>query len=497
MGVEQKHPDYDDRAPDWKQMRDTHEGQRKVKDEGEPYLPMTSGMVEDGGRTADPNASGRVQYSAYKRRARFPDLVSEAVQALLGIMHLKPPVIELPDALEPMREFATTRGESLQMLLRRINQEQLQVGRIGLLGDIANEGVRKGQPYIATAVAERIINWDEGEAAPLSLQNLNLVVLDESGNRRSEFDWETEDRFRVLVLGDLNDNEQRGADALYQVAVVEGGASYSEDQLKVVKAAKGATHAEIPFVFVNTRDVAAAPDTPPLLALSNLCLQIYLGEADYRQALFMQGQDTLVTIGAVLDDADGNAGKARVGANARIAMALDGDAKYIGVDSEGLAEQRKALENDYSAATQRAGELFDSVSREKESGDALRIRVAARTATLNQIALTGAYGLQLALQSLARWITADPEKVVVTPNLDFVDDRMKGRELVDIMTGKTIGAPISLRSVHKQMQDQGMTEMSFEEEILVITQDEAGLELVPSEGSTNPNGPEPEPGGDS
>lgn len=496
MGVEQKHPDYSDRQADWVQMRDTYGGERLIKEAGETYLAATSGMVEDGSRGGDPNARGAVQYNAYRTRARFPDLVSEAVQALLGVMHHKPPVIELPAAMEPIREFATNRGESLEMLLRRINEEQLIVGRIGLLADIEDKGPRLGQPYIATYVGERILNWDEGEASPLSLQNVNLVVLDESGNQRKGFDWDAHKQHRVLVLGKLDQADDDG-DTTYQVAIVEEGADFDEKDLRPVKAVKGSVSKEIPFVFVNTRDVSATPDAPPLLPLSNLCLGIYRGEADYRQSLFMQGQDTLVTIGNLIDSDDsvetGGKGTVRTGANAQLALELHGDAKYVGVDSTGLEEQRMALENDYARAAQRAGELLDSVSREKESGDALRIRVAARTATLNQIALTGGYGLQLLLQSIARWIGADPTQVSVAPNLDFIDDEMTGRELVDLMTAKTLGAPIALRSVHKKMQDQGLTDETFEEEVRIITEDEGDLELMPADGSTNPGGPEPEP----
>ena len=221
------------------------------------------------------------------------------------------------------------------------------------------------------------------------------------------------------------------------------------------------------------------PDKPPLLGLANLALAIYRGEADYRQALFMEGQDTLVIIGDTTDE------NRRTGANASINLPIGGDAKYIGVNSMGLIEMRQSLENDRAAADQRGGALLDSDSREKESGDALKIRVAARTATLNQIALAGAFGLEQLLKIAAEWMGADPEQVSVTPNLDFAGDELASRSLLELATAKGMGAPISNRTIHDQMSEKDLTKLTFEEELAEIEKD---AELMLSIG-TNAPGP--------
>jgi len=229
----------------------------------------------------------------------------------------------------------------------------------------------------------------------------------------------------------------------------------------------------------------AEPDRAPLLGLSSICLLIYRGEADYRQALFMQGQDTLVVIGGSKEEGD----EIRVGASARIDLTIGGDAKYIGVDSAGLSEQREAQQNDNQRALQMSGQLIDTVSREKESGEALNIRVAARTSTLNRVALSGAFALQDVLRKVAVWMGEDPNKVLVDPNLDFVDDKMTGQDLSQFMGAKMLGAPLAAETVHKIMTDRGVTELTFEEEVAKI-QAERELELVQSNGTTDKDGPE-------
>ena len=90
----------------------------------------------------------------------------------------------------------------------------------------------------------------------------------------------------------------------------------------------------IPFVFINSKDLSTIPDKPPLDSLARLALAIYRAEADYRQNLFMQGQDTLVRIGSTFEQDDENKA-VRMGAGARLDMPVNGDAMYIGVSGKG------------------------------------------------------------------------------------------------------------------------------------------------------------------
>ena len=498
MGVDAKHPLHGEYEGDWEQMRDTRRGQRVVKARGTHYLPATSGMVEDG--ITNVESDGFKAYDAYLTRSVFPDLVSIAVESMLGVMHARPPVIELPAKLESMLERATLKGESLEMLLRRINEEQLITGRAGLLLEVP-EGVGEQMPYIAFYRGEHVINWDEGQRTGIELENLNFVSLDEGSFERTvDFEWEYRKAYRVLVLGDPNENEPEGM-GTYRVGVFkeDGGsttATAAEDGITVgfdftdanliEPQIAGRKLEKIPFVFINAKDIVSDPEEPPLLGLSNLSLTIYRGEADYRQALFMQGQDTLVVIGSQGDDAKAH----RIGAGASIDLPIGGDAKFIGTDSTGLPEMRSSIENDHTRAGKKAGEFVDETSRSKESGEALKVRVAARTATLNQVALAGAFGLQELLKMAAEWVGANPDEVVVTPNTDFVDDRMAGQELAQLMGAKTMGAPISLQTIHGLMQDRNVTEKTWDEELEAIEEEETIEALNASEGSTDEDGPE-------
>jgi len=439
------HPLYSDRIEQWTKSRDCFEGEDRIKAAGTTYLPYTSGHREDGAE-ASATSDGAKNYEAYKVRAVFPGLSERAIEAAIGVMHHKPPVIELPGALEAFLEGVTSAGESLAMLLRKINTEQLTPGRIGLYLDIPEDPVSETVlPTVCVYSAESILNWDTLDGAQPT-----FLVLDETSYARDGAVWEIQESTRIL--------ESAAGQSGYTVRTKTRDVEAVLD----TPAIRGKTLDEIPFVIINSSDILCSPDKPPLLALNNLELAVYRGEADYRQALFMQSQDTLVVIGGSSQESY------RVGAEASLKVPINGDAKFIGVDSKGLEEQRQALENDKKEAAYFGGRLLDTTSRQKEAGDTLRVRVKATTSTLNKIAVTGAAGLELLLKKAAIWVGADPGAVKVSPNLDFADDLMPGTELFSYTQAKALGAPISEESLHKLMQDRGLTEKTYEEELTAI-----------------------------
>jgi hypothetical protein len=458
MSVRDQHPSYIRCIIDWKKVTDAYAGERTVKEQGAIYLPPTPGQVLDG---MNEGQQGKQNYDAYRARARFPDFVSQAVEAMIGTMHRKPAVIKLPARLEPMMKRATLQGESLQMLLRRINEQQLVVGRCGILADVVDGVGPEVLPYVAMYSASDIINWDDGQRNVV--QQLNLIVLNESEYVRNNYVWQFQDKYRVLLLD--------AAIGTYKAGLFTENSDIIDESKMLEPSIAGRKLDRLPFVVINSKDVVADPDNPPLLGLAELAYAVYMAEADYRQAIFMTGQDTLIVVGG------GNDETFRVGAGARIDVPMGGSAQYIGVSGSGIGEMRQALAADRSEAAEVGGRLLDSTGGTGQSGDALRIRVSARTASLNQVALAGAEGLQTLLRTIAVWVGANPDEVVVTPNLDFADDPLNGGELVNYMTAKGLGAPLSNQSIHRILQRKDITDMTYDEELAAI-EEETMMDLV-------------------
>ena len=440
MAITTTHPDYDNMKPKWDQMTDTLAGTEAVKAKTSTYLPYTSGMIRAG--VSNQNQEGYKTYEAYKTRAFYYDFPSDSRLRLVGMMHREPARIEVPDKLASMLTSATKEGESLLDVLRKINHNQLGYGRYGLLVEAPSGEGPDAVPYLALYEGTTITNWDKNADG-----NLDMVVLDESGAVRDpeSDEWQNKKQYRKLKLNET-----------YQV----GTAIDDNDVTTFIEPSiAGNALDKIPFVLVNASDLTTAPGEIPLKAVSDLSLAVYRLDADYRQSLFMQGQDTLVITGV------SDATEVALGANAQITLPGHADAKFIGVGAEGLDAMQKQLETDKLAAGELGAKLLDmSDSSGRASGDALRVRVAAKTATLVDIARTGAKGLETALKLAAVWVGADPEEVVVEPNLDFSEDTLMGQDMLNYMQSKVLGAPISLKSIHNLMRKKDLTTMTWEEE---------------------------------
>jgi hypothetical protein len=375
MTVTVRHPEYEGQLLNWEQMTDTRQGEQVVKAAGVKYLPPTSGMQQDGMSEGEP---GELAYEAYKLRAVWPTDVKDGIEAMVGLLHRKPPTITLPKAMEPMLERMTIDGADSDTLLRRINALQLEHGRLGLLVEFPDDAPAGTLPFIAVYGAISIVNWNTTYRTD-GVEELAIVVLDETGMQmQPNLSWKQVFRHRILTT-DFHLQELAAGDAILDKSAdphyVVGVSDTVDTSLAAIDFVEpksgGKTFSSVPFVFINTQDLSFAPDVPPLLGLSNTCLAIYRGEADYRQSLFMQSQDTLVITGAEAGlDPESEKSDRRVGAGAVMELPQGATAAYIGVQSTGLTEQREALAALQARAAQQASRLLDTVDSPPASSPA-------------------------------------------------------------------------------------------------------------------------------
>lgn len=470
MSITAVHPLYAKFSPIWVKLNDVFAGQDTIKEKRQKYLPPLMSMELDG--MTSPEDLGYQRYQQYILRANFPDDYSEAVRNNHGLLWSKQATIELPDEMAYMLTSATRDGMGLQALLAAVNEMQLRNGRVGLLLDMDSVASAENKPFISVYYAPAIRNWDSADRrldGAVARDSLNMLVLDESGPVRVEgaFDWQDQIRRRVLLLGPLEIDDKANSGAVYQQGLfVNDQETDSFDKTKmIVPKYKGSPLNEIPFVAINASDCLIEPDSPPLLGLANLVLSMYISDADYRQHLATQGQDTLVRIGAIGDGASDGKAPVRVGGNSVMDVAMGGDVKYVGIESKGLEEARMALANDKAEAQLKAGQMVNNTKGSQESGEALRTRIGARTASLVQLAKTGASGVEALLKLCARWMGLEENQVIVKPNLDFSKALFSGQNLVQTMSARQLGAPVCLETIHSYLSDQGLTTLTFEEEM--------------------------------
>jgi len=447
--LDSTHPLYSTKLVEWGKMRDTVAGSDAVKAKRDEYLAPTTSMIYDGAlRNSEP---GLAAYDSYLDRAVFPDLTGTAVRTFVGLLNKDETAIELPAKLEPMREMATADGDTLSQLLRKIHEAQLTTGRIGLLADVAAGSV---VPHFATYQAENILNWDVQQGEQFGLDYLQFAIVTDTGYKRAEasYDWTNYTQYRLISVDEsgryftyTEDDEGNVSNVVYPSIL-------------------GRTADIVPFTFINARDLAADPGDVPLLGVADSSLAIYRGEADFRMTLHMLGQATLVVTGIQPGSDLDNEEPLRIGAGARIDLPEGGTAQFIGVADVGLTEQRLALLEDYKRAAAEGARLLENSTSQAESAEALRARVGAKTTTLHDVAKTSAAGLERALRQCAVWVGADPAQVHVYPNTDFVEDTVRGQDVMQLITARQSGAPLSLETIHAYLAKAEYTDLTWDEE---------------------------------
>jgi Domain of unknown function (DUF4055) len=482
--VKERHPDLAEVLPDYQECRDAVAGSSTVKSNGAKYLPMPSGF----NGSPDPLA----MYDAYKLRAQFPDIMAPTIQGMLGIIHHGEAQIEGMDEGSPladMWEKATPDGLPLEALHRRITEEILTVGRVALLADLPPEG--SDVPWIAFYRAESLINWSESK---------NFFVLEEQYRVRTGYKWDSKLRYRILEV----------VDNTYQVEVLDedGNALTADDDDKIAEqdvqegvttsvvvpqVRGGATLEEVPLVVAGSRDLSVEPDQIPLIGVSNSAFAIYRLDADYRHQLFMSGQETLFYIGLAKEDVPNY-----VGSGVGIAIPEGGDAKYVGPSGSGIEAHRTAITDERANAAEAGSRMF-AVGDKKaaESGEALRIRAQAGSATLVSVAISSAAALEAALQYCAQMVGQNPDDIVVKPNLNFLDADMTADEankMVELWMNKVI----SYETLYSNLQRGRIAseERTAEEEQELVAEEEAAA--IPTEQGMGELGiegeyPEPDP----
>lgn len=443
--VENKHPEWTDRIEEWALMRHCIRGEKEVKAKGEDYLPMPSGFTTH----AD---AGVKAYNSYRARAQFPEIVNPTIQGMVGVIHRTDAQVDLPKAMEAIAERATKDGLSLAAFHRRITAELLATARYSILVDAALEGSEL--PWLAGYSAESLINWDDDRT---------LFVLDESGLMLDGFKWEHRKSFRALRL----------QDGAYTQEVYQEGSSEPEI---IQPSARGRSKLEeIPFVVIGATDLSTSTEEPPLMGVSRAAIAQYQLCADYRWQLFMSGQETLFIINA---DAPGQIG-AGVVVSLKAGEGGTPDAKYVGPSGSGIEAHRTAISDQQEAAAAAGAKMFDTGTKAAESGDALKIRFAAQTATLISVAQASAAGLEKALRYVALMIGSNPDEVVVKPNLSFIDATLTPDQAVALMK-LWQGSAISKQTLYENLQrgEIASADRSFEDEEDLIEAEGESLGMV-------------------
>jgi hypothetical protein len=215
---------------------------------------------------------------------------------------------------------------------------------------------------------------------------------------------------------------------------------------------------EIPFIITNVCHLGSDIERPFIESAVDAALSLFRSSAHLEDAIHWGGESTLFTKGYGLGEEDPNVYVGNGATNKTNAEYAD--AKYVtmGIDGIGPRQQNHDKLFEYCVTLG-----VDLLNNGVESGVALKIRSNVKTASLKNLAITGALGLQTLLRIAARWMGANESEVIITPNTNFADIRYSADDFVKFATMLEMGAMRKLDMYHLQLKNNITTAETSED----------------------------------
>lgn len=401
MPIDTKHPYYVKYEDKWVRTRDSFEGSDEVKNKNDKYLPKLEGQPDE-------------QYNAYKMRAVYFDGVERTVRGLVGAVMRVEPIVKAPNKLIELFNDITTTGVSLNSLISIMLQEQILMGRQGLLIDYDN------RPYLVHYITEQITNWFD-----------DTIILQEAFEvaKTDVFDICYKKQYRELTL----------KDGKYITNVWKK--NNKDDWIKsadIIAKSKGKELDFIPFVSVSTDGFNLNPSKSSILALADISFSIYRTSADLEHGRHY----TALTTPWVTGFSDKGGGPTDIGPS-KIWIFPEPEAKVglLEFTGKGLDALVVGMDEKRSMMASLGSQLLQSPKTGVEAADTVRLRQNAEASTLIGAVKMVEQAITKALMIMNDWAGwGGTDNISVKLNTDFVDSRMSPQDITALMAAWQSGA---------------------------------------------------------
>jgi hypothetical protein len=469
--VKTQHPDYVAYTDKWARCRDVSAGTDAVHAAGVKYLPKLKEQDE-------------TEYRAYQQRAPLFNATWRTIAALGGMLLRVPPRMKVPESLSALLDDVTGDGTGLLILLLELVEEDLTVGRAGLLVDYPRANVASLtqadaqrlnlQPTINLYKAEAIYNWQTRRINNKTV--LSQVRLEENDvSRPDEFTEKIEKQYRVLDLDEAGLYRQR-------VFKVDAGGNQYQVGEDIYPMMKGQQLKFIPFYFVGPDDTSPCVDNPPLIDLVDMNLAHYRVTADYEHGCHFTGLPTPVVSGYTPE----NPGEKLCIGSTTAWIFPDPSAKatFLEFQGTGLGALKENLEAKKAEMAVLGARMLEQQKRAAETAEVSRVHRMGDVATLASIAQAISIGVEAALQTFSDWAGASGD-VEFSLNRDFFPMPLDPQALAALVQAWQSGA-ISHETLFNNLKAGEIVDedTTFEDEQAKITNDVGtGLGAPPAPGS--------------
>lgn len=430
MSITNTHPDYANRAQQWRRLREAVSGRdallasdlgRGLTSVGGHYIPPLSGQTKE-------------EYHSYAGRAVWFGATDRTINGLAGLIFARDPVIDVPPTLAAFADDVTASGVNARAFAQQIVFEELTVGRVGVLVEFpatATDGMTEAQaiqanarPYLTMWPAESILDWRMGFVAGIG-HRLTFVKLAEmvEVDGADEFTRKTVQKIRVLDL----------VGGVYRQRVFIDGLQTAE----VIPRANGAQLPLIPFQIVGGTDVRK----PLLLDLCDVNLAHYRMTADYLHGLHFAALPTPVISG--YSAAPGDSPFKIGGASAWVFPDPSAHASMLEFQGAGMGAIKTALD-DFVAqmAVLGARMLVDGGRGANETATGAELKTAGERGTLAAVARDVSDTMRQALAWMSmftRTPVAPSNNIQFALNTDYRLGSIDPQMLAQLMAGVQAG----------------------------------------------------------
>lgn len=427
MAIDDCHPEYSRRKIEWEILRDCAEGQQAIRAAGTKYLPKLTDQSNE-------------EYQAYLNRPVFYGATARTIDGLSGMIFRKPPQIEIPDGMSSFVDDLTLTGLSLQEFAEDVVENDLTVGRAGILVDhptiaegmtVATAERLNIRPFLKCYSAEQIFNWKTESRN--NVQVLTQVRLWEwveipGGD---EFDVKVQKQIRVLDFNEVGQYRQR-------VFVEVEGKTHKKQWLvkeEIIPTKGGAPLDVIPFFFVGVRNGQPSVEKPPLIDLANVNISHFVSSADLEHGAHFTGLPTAVITGHQTDNSDGGEPEEyRIGAaTAWVFPNPETQAFYLEFQGQGLEALEKRVEKKEQYMAHLGARMLQVDKKAAETAETAQINRFGETSVLSSISQSVSQSIEKALRFMAEWAGYDPNTIVFNLNRDFLAVQMDSQSLMAIM----------------------------------------------------------------
>jgi len=394
-----------------------------VKEQRTTYLPMPDPTNNE--------ADNLARYDSYLLRAIFYNVTQRTALGLLGQIFMRPPVVEMPTALDAVKNDSNGNGIGIEQLSKDACLQNIAFGRLGVFvdyppvttpatkADLESGNIR---PTIAIYGPKDIINWRYKVVGSKSVPAL-IVLREEYTLQDDGFETVTATQYRELRIDDagryfvqLWRAEEVGSDNFVKYL----GAYYPLD-------GKGKALDAIPFTFIGSKNNEPSIDPQPLKDLATINIGHYRNSADYEEMIYIIGQPMLVISGLDKTWYEDILGKT-IPFGSRKGLPLPKEAKAELIQVAENTAAKEGMEHKERQMVALGAKVVEQKTVQRTATEA-GMENAAEESTLVSIAKNVSSAMQWALEWCAVFVNVPEASIKFELNTDFEMSRMTPEEV--------------------------------------------------------------------